>query len=235
MQGTQPTDAAGSDLRTYRPLQLLLIALTFVTGILDAVTYLDFGNVFATNMTGNFVLLGLGVLRADDLSLPASLVAVGGFLVGVAAGGRLARWLEPWGQRWVVTSFSVGVGFLLLALLATAFRPVLGDYPALALLACAMGLINATASQIGIPGVTTTLVVTSTLTNLVVGMQLPHGDTRKRLRQVSAVAAIVLGAMVGAALLRFGAAVALGTGVGVALAGTGAYVLALQGSGSAPR
>ena len=39
-----------SELRTYAPLQVLLIALTFITGILDATTYLGFGNVFAANM-----------------------------------------------------------------------------------------------------------------------------------------------------------------------------------------
>jgi uncharacterized membrane protein YoaK (UPF0700 family) len=48
-----------SELRTYAPLQVLLVALTFITGILDATTYLGFGNVFAANMTGNFVLLAV--------------------------------------------------------------------------------------------------------------------------------------------------------------------------------
>ena len=61
--------------------------MTFVTGVLDAVTYLDFGHVFAANMTGNFILLGLGVLHAENLSATTSLVAVAGFLIGVGAGG----------------------------------------------------------------------------------------------------------------------------------------------------
>ena len=68
-------------------------------------------------MTGNIVLLGLGVLRADDLSVPASVVAVASFVIGVAGGGRLARRLEPQGHRWVVTSLSIELGVLLLALL----------------------------------------------------------------------------------------------------------------------
>ena len=90
-----------------------------------------------------------------------------------------------------------------------------------------MGLVNATASRIGISGLTTTIVITSTLTDLVSGTQLAQSDTHKRRRQISAVAAIILGAIVGGALLPFGIEMALGTAVGVALVGTAAYVLAL--------
>ena len=43
------------------PLPLLLIVLTVVTGLVDAVSYLKLGHVFVANMTGNVVLLGLGV------------------------------------------------------------------------------------------------------------------------------------------------------------------------------
>jgi hypothetical protein len=37
------------------PLPLLLIALTFVTGLVDAFSYLVLGHVFVANMTGNVV------------------------------------------------------------------------------------------------------------------------------------------------------------------------------------
>ncbi len=225
--------AADNPLRTYGPLHVLLIALTWVTGLLDAVTYLDFGHVFAANMTGNFILLGISVLGVESLSATASLAAVAGFLIGVGAGGHLARWLQPRGQRWVIVSVCTALGLLLAALLATAYRPVLGDYPPLALLASGMGVINATANRIGIPGLTTTLVITTTLTNLTSGVQVPGGDTRKRMRQLSAVAAIVLGAIVGGALvLRFGAVIAIGTGAAVVLVATGTYVFTLPGTRS---
>jgi len=39
------------------PLPLLLLALTAVTGVVDAVSYIAFGHVFVANMTGNVVLL----------------------------------------------------------------------------------------------------------------------------------------------------------------------------------
>jgi hypothetical protein len=50
------------------------------------------------------------------------------------------------GQRCLVATLTVVVGLLVLALLAAANRGVLGDYPTIAWLACAMGLTTATAS-----------------------------------------------------------------------------------------
>jgi uncharacterized membrane protein YoaK (UPF0700 family) len=42
------------------PLTRALLALTFTTGLIDAVSYLALGRVFTANMTGNIVLLGFG-------------------------------------------------------------------------------------------------------------------------------------------------------------------------------
>jgi len=44
----------GGDPR-YGPLPLLLLALTAVTGLVDAVSILQLGRVFVANMTGNVV------------------------------------------------------------------------------------------------------------------------------------------------------------------------------------
>jgi len=95
-------------------------------------------------------------------------------------------------------------------------------------LACAMGLTNATASLIGTEGLTTTTVITSTLTSLISCTQVPHADTRKRLRQIAAVSALVLGAVVGGAVaLQFGATIAIGTGSAVESAAVAAYITTL--------
>src|SRR5262245_55263090 len=56
-----------------------------------------------------------------------------------------------------------------------------------------MGVINAPASGIGVPGLTTTLVITSTLTTLVSGTRCRNQTPAKHLRQVSEVTAIVVG------------------------------------------
>ena len=214
-------------LRTYRPLQVLLIVLMFVTGLFDAVTFLDFGQVFAANMTGNIVLLGIGLARPERPLALLSLVAVAASLVGITIGAGLARRLERLGQRWIVTTMGIGVVVLILALLATVLRQPLGDYPALALLAIALGMNNATANRIHIPGETTTVVITTTLTSLAAGLQFPQADVGTRARQTSGIAAIIVGALCGAALLHLGATVAIGAGTGVVMLGLVGYVVTL--------
>jgi hypothetical protein len=74
----------------YGPLPSLLLMLTVVTGVVDSVSYLAFGHVFVANMTGNVVFLGFALAGASGLSAPASLAAMGAFLLGALAGGRIA-------------------------------------------------------------------------------------------------------------------------------------------------
>ena len=71
------------------PLPLLLIVLTIVTGLVDAVSYLKLGHVFVANMTGNVVFLGFAAAGASEFSVAVSLAAIGSFLLGSLAGGRL--------------------------------------------------------------------------------------------------------------------------------------------------
>src|SRR3982074_3569684 len=72
----------------YGPLPALLLALTMVTGIVDAVSYLKLGHVFVANMTGNVVFLGFAIADPQSFSIPASLTAIGAFLAGAPPGGR---------------------------------------------------------------------------------------------------------------------------------------------------
>src|SRR5690242_5515906 len=67
----------------------LLLLLTMVTGLVDAASYLKLGHVFVANMTGNVVFIGFALSGAKGLSVPASLAAIGSFLTGGVAGGRL--------------------------------------------------------------------------------------------------------------------------------------------------
>ena len=78
--------------------------LTVVTGVVDAVTYLGLGHVFAANMTGNIVLLGFALGGASEISIAASLVSLAAFLTGAAGGGVLARALEADRHRWFTTA-----------------------------------------------------------------------------------------------------------------------------------
>jgi uncharacterized membrane protein YoaK (UPF0700 family) len=77
------------------PLVVTLAALTVVSGFIDAVSFLGLGHVFTANMTGNVLLIGFAVAGAAGFSLTASLCALGAFLVGALAGGRLALRFRP--------------------------------------------------------------------------------------------------------------------------------------------
>src|SRR5246127_5551755 len=71
------------------PLPELLLILTVVTGIVDAVSILALGRVFVANMTGNVVFAAFALVGAPGFSLSASLFALAGFLVGAYAGGLM--------------------------------------------------------------------------------------------------------------------------------------------------
>src|SRR5205085_7603154 len=72
------------------PLPPLLLAMTLVTGLVDAFSYLALGHVFVANMTGNVVFLGFAVAGARGFSIPASLVALAAFVFGALVGGNTA-------------------------------------------------------------------------------------------------------------------------------------------------
>src|SRR2546430_13038322 len=86
-------------VRVRHPLAQALLALSFTTGLVDAVSYLGLGRVFTANMTGNVVLLGFGIAGAGGLPVVAPLVSLGAFLVGSGVGGVLAtRAGDPRGE-----------------------------------------------------------------------------------------------------------------------------------------
>src|SRR6516225_5702427 len=83
------------------PLTRALLALTFTTGLVDAVSYLALGRVFTANMTGNVVLLGFGIAGSGGLPVVAPLVSLGAFLIGAGARGARTgdRDLLAWHRR----------------------------------------------------------------------------------------------------------------------------------------
>jgi uncharacterized membrane protein YoaK (UPF0700 family) len=63
------------------PLPAILLILTIVTGVVDAVSILALGRVFVANMTGNVVFIGFALVGVPGFSLTASLAALAGFIV----------------------------------------------------------------------------------------------------------------------------------------------------------
>ena len=113
----------------------------------------------------------------------------------------------------------LGVGVTEAALLAGAAvassgydmqtaAPVNREYAMIALTAIAMGLRNATVRRLKVSDLTTT-VVTFTLAGLAADSPLAGGNNPRPGRRVLSVIALVVGATVGALLLRYGMALPL--------------------------
>jgi uncharacterized membrane protein YoaK (UPF0700 family) len=210
-------------------LPSLLLGLTVVTGLVDAVSYLALGHVFTANMTGNVVFLGFAAAGAPGLSVSRSLTALAAFLVGAAVGGRLAGRAAHSPAGWVGSAFSAEA--VLLAAAALAARGQGGDlqaaplplYIVIVLTGLALGLRNATVRRLAIPDLTTT-VLTLTLTGLAADSPLGGGSGAGASRRLLAVAAMLAGAGLGAALLRFSVATPLA--VCAAVSGTCALLVA---------
>ena len=192
-----------SDLR--HPLARALLVLTFTTGLVDAVSYLGLGHVFTANMTGNIVFLGFGIAGGTGLPVLAPIISLAAFLVGAAAGGRLASRLED--RHTSHFAGALGIEMLLIgvativAIVVDVQPDHLSGYLVIALLALAMGTRNATVRGLGVPDLTTT-VLTMTLTGLAAESQLAGGTGSGSARRVAAVAAMLFGALAGALLLK---------------------------------
>ncbi|WP_328625460.1 DUF1275 domain-containing protein [Streptomyces sp. NBC_00353] len=189
------------------PLPPLMLTLTVVTGVIDAVTYLGLGHVFVANMTGNVVFLGFALAGAQGLSALASIVSLAAFLAGALAGGRLGVRLAA--HRGRLLAISTGTQTALVA--AATITALVTDnrvttavqYTLIVLLGLGMGLQNAVARRLGVPDMTTT-VLTLTLTGLAADSTLAGGAAPRPGRRVLAVLAMFLGALVGAQLVLHG-------------------------------
>src|ERR1700685_2735320 len=228
------------------PLPELLLALTLVTGLVDAVSILALGRVFVANMTGNVVFAGFAITGAPGFSLGASLFALAGFLVGAALGGRMTAKVGHdhalhlriatvsefalVAVALIVAAASGGAaathGTLHLAPSAATFDAGI-IYAVAALLAVAMGIQNAVARKLAVPDLTTT-VLTMTLTGIGHDARSGHRGHVTLVRRVLVVATMLAGGVIGAELvLNVGTIVplALATGLLAIVAG-GAAVAA---------
>jgi uncharacterized membrane protein YoaK (UPF0700 family) len=205
MPGISATNGAAywQDER-HGPLPALLLVLTLVTGLVDAVSYLKLGHVFVANMTGNVVFLGFAVADADDFSIPASLVAIAAFLAGALVGGRIGSSAGHHRGRLLAIATYLEIALVAAALVVSMVGPdpdgALVRYSLIALLALAMGLQNATARRLGVPDLTTT-VLTLTLTGLAADSTPAGGNNPHPGRRLLATAIMFLGAAVGALLV----------------------------------
>jgi uncharacterized membrane protein YoaK (UPF0700 family) len=186
------------------PLPPLLVAMTLVTGLVDAFSYLLLGRVFVANMTGNVVLLGFALVGAPGFSIAASLVSIAFF--GALVGGKVgARFAQHRGHLLSTAASMQAVLFaaaVIVVLLGGNAIPDGNRYALIAVLAIAMGIQNAAVRKLAVPDLTTT-VLTGTLTGIAADSTIAGGQGSKTGRRLVAVAAMLTGAVIGAALVLY--------------------------------
>ncbi|MEV5555563.1 DUF1275 family protein [Nonomuraea wenchangensis] len=199
-------------------LTLLAVTLTIGTGTLDVAGFARLGGVFSSVMTGNLVVCGFAIGTAAFAQLLTGVTAIGGYAAGVLAGTRLtsrfrggreaaaggARWRCP---RGVIVA--LGAELAVLAVFATGWvvagvRPAAGPLHALlALAAGAMGLQSAAMRGLGGGHRVSTTYLTGTLTGVVAALITVGRPQGARLRDLSVLAAVPVGAAGGALVLAY--------------------------------
>ncbi len=198
----------------------ILLAMTVVTGIVDAVSYLALGRIFAANMTGNVALLGFALAGAPRLSIPRSAVALVAFLSGAVLGGRMASQDSSW-HRWADRGFileALLLGVAAVTAMGTgsiAVSNTLQLYAVIVSTAVAMGLRNAIVRKLAVPDMTTT-VLTLTITGLAADSSLAGGENPRWQRRVAAILAMICGAFAGARMLAYSVSLPLAVACGIA-------------------
>jgi uncharacterized membrane protein YoaK (UPF0700 family) len=195
-------------------LTTVMVLLTVTTGMVEAVSFLALGPVFAAVQTGSLLLLGFAIGGAPGISATVSAVSLAGFALGAVVGSRMESAIDARERRWFDAAL-VGEGVLLGAGALVIWRvgidrpggPVDGRHlVAIATVACAMGVRNVTALRVALPGVTTT-VATRALTGLLVALHPLAADSRVgsdaavELRRASSILAMLAGGLIGAWLL----------------------------------
>jgi uncharacterized membrane protein YoaK (UPF0700 family) len=202
------------------PLTRVLLALTFVTGIVDAVSFLALGQVFSAMQTGNVIFLGFGVAGTADAPTLAPLVALGAFLLGGGMAGLLARRearLEGSGLAPAlageVTLLAVAAA---IAIVAGVDRGHFSAYLLIAMLSLAMGLRNTVVRGFGGANLATT-VLNLSLSAMTVHAPLSLASGEDLGERAGGFVAILAGAAAGALLLRVDLALPLAGAAAITL------------------
>lgn len=186
------------------PTTRVLLALTFVTGIVDAVSFLGLGQVFAAMQTGNVIFLGFGIAGTAGSPLADPIIGLAAFIAG---GGIAAMVLGRRRRRGPDLRLAMTIEVLLLGAVAIATaisKPSEGTLFAFALIAAlslAMGLRNTLARQFGGTNLATT-VLNLTLTAVSSPSSVSIAGSNDLAIRGSALLAILIGALTGALLLK---------------------------------
>ena len=101
----------------YGLLSPALVILTFVAGLVDALSYLSLGHVFVANVTGNIVFLGFSIAHAEGFVWWTSTLTLAAFMVGAVIGGRIIHHFGENRARHLLVSTCVQTAFVVAALI----------------------------------------------------------------------------------------------------------------------
>jgi uncharacterized membrane protein YoaK (UPF0700 family) len=152
-------------------LEYILGLTAFAAGAVDVISFVRLGGIFASAMTGNLAFLGIYLARLSFYSAAGSAIGLCGFIAGSALGHSLTRGKS----RPASLSLLLGLEILLLACVVMFWFPfghkngtLAADF-LIALLSVSMGLQSIIGKKINLSNIPT-VVFTSTLTNLVIGL-----------------------------------------------------------------
>jgi uncharacterized membrane protein YoaK (UPF0700 family) len=194
---------------------VLACALSALAGYVDGIGYLHLGGLFVSFMSGNSTRLGASLAAGNWIDAGAALGLIVLFVIGAAAGSLIVHSRSAHRQPWLLL---VEALLLTLSALSYAFgSPVI----AVAAIVLAMGLENAVfqieGGGLGLTYVTGALVKAGQL----IAAALTGGARLAWLPNVLLWAALVLGAVLGAAAYRWINLAAIWFAAGFALAMSG--------------
>ncbi|GIF63447.1 hypothetical protein Ais01nite_14820 [Asanoa ishikariensis] len=169
------------------------LSLAACAGVVDVVAFAGLGGAFASIVTGNLVVVGLGIGTADDHMFATPAVAVAGYSAGVLWAQATPRWRWP---AHLVVELAL-LGALTAGWVATDGRP--GRTTSLLLLATA-GVAMGTQSVVAHRMHESTTYMTGTLTGAL--HDLVAGQRGRRAAALGQLAALAAGAVVAAVLFQ---------------------------------
>ena len=183
----------------------VLLALTLVTGIVDAAAFLALGQVFAAMQTGNVIFLGFGLADAGTGDVVAPLVGLVSFLAGSTLAVVLALPAAMRGPRGLGLTLILEAALLTVtALVAIALDPAKDDagaYVLIGLLSLTMAMRNTMVRRDGGQNLATTVVNLTFISHLP-GAHPSLASAGDVSRRAGAVIAVLIGAAGGALLLK---------------------------------
>lgn len=204
--------------RVERPVRLTaaVVLLALSSGAVDALSFIGLGEVFASVMTGNLVLLGVALVHTRLGPALSAATAIAAYVVGVLgtsawlhrAHAPLVRDARPGRPEWygrlgrALTVVPVAQAVVLAGWLASGGRP--GETVRLLLLApaaFAMGVQSTGVNTLPLPGAATTY-LTGTLTTLTTELATSGVPSTMR-RRFAVLGAALAGAALDAVLLEW--------------------------------